>query len=361
MAHKVKNNHYVATHRSGVDSPSSGGYIHRASSREENDSHRAPSERTLSEYTTMDERTRSPSGEHRNGRRHQHTNGSPRADSGSDVYVTSAAYRPPSEISRQSRAPRSVYSYRSAVAPSVASTHRSKVSRKAGVKVDAMAAPNPFCPNVKGMCCLMLLLNLGLILVTLGFVIVLQFFEPLFVCRQSRAPRSVYSYRSAVAPSVASTHRSKVSRKAGVKVDAMAAPNPFCPNVKGMCCLMLLLNLGLILVTLGFVIVLQFFEPLFVWILGIVFLIFGFITLVGSLIYCVVLCRENPYPRYPDDFYWTHHWSKTIGPSEIHYSASEKQYIKNGNSDRYNKYNGKYSDRESAKGYSDRESKLSRY
>ncbi|CAG4962831.1 uncharacterized protein LOC123694157 [Colias croceus] len=277
MAHKLKNNHYVATHRSGVDSPSSGAYLHRASSRDENDSHRAPSERTLSEYTTMDERTRSPSD--RTGRRH--ANGSPRADSASDVYVTSAAYRPPSEISRQ-----------------------------------------------------------------------------------SRAPRSVYSYRSAVAPSVASTHRSKVSRKAGVKVDAMAAPNPFCPNVKGMCCLMLLLNLGLILVTLGFVIVLQFYEPLFVWILGIIFLIFGFITLVGSLIYCVVLCRENPYPRYPDDFYWTHHWSKTIGPSEIHYSASEKPYRQNGHSvtsDRYNKYNGKYSDRESAKGYSDRESKLSRY
>ncbi|KAL4703259.1 hypothetical protein ACJJTC_018024 [Scirpophaga incertulas] len=277
MAHKVKNNHYVATHRSGVDSPSSAAYLHRSSPRDENDSHRAPSERTLSEYTTMDERTRSPSGEPRheprNGRR---KNGSPRADS--DVYVTSAAYRAPSEISRQ-----------------------------------------------------------------------------------SRAPRSVYSYRSAVAPSVASTHRSKVSRKAGVKVDAMAAPNPFCPNVKGMCCLMLLLNLGLILVTLGFVIVLQFFEPLFVWILGIVFLIFGFITLVGSLIYCVVLCRENPYPRYPDDFYWTHHWSKTIGPSEIHYSSSEKPYRQNGNGDKFNKYNGKYSDRESAKGYSDRESKLSRY
>ncbi|KAL0822292.1 hypothetical protein ABMA28_004401 [Loxostege sticticalis] len=285
MAHKVKSNHYVATHRSGVDSPSSGAYLHRGSSRDENDSHRAPSERTLSEYTTMDERTRSPSGggDHRHDQRHErngrrHPNGSPKADSGSDVYVTSAAYRPPSEISRQ-----------------------------------------------------------------------------------SRAPRSVYSYRSAVAPSVASTHRSKVSRKAGVKVDAMAAPNPFCPNVKGMCCLMLLLNLGLILVTLGFVIVLQFFEPLFVWILGIVFLIFGFITLVGSLIYCVVLCRENPYPRYPDDFYWTHHWSKTIGPSEIHYNASEKPYRQNGHSDRYNKYNGKYSDRESAKGYSDRESKLSRY
>ncbi|KOB77740.1 Uncharacterized protein OBRU01_03611 [Operophtera brumata] len=51
MAHKVKNNHYVATHRSGVDSPSSGAYLHRASSRDENDSHRAPSERTVSEYT----------------------------------------------------------------------------------------------------------------------------------------------------------------------------------------------------------------------------------------------------------------------------------------------------------------------
>ncbi|KAL0822291.1 hypothetical protein ABMA28_004401 [Loxostege sticticalis] len=202
MAHKVKSNHYVATHRSGVDSPSSGAYLHRGSSRDENDSHRAPSERTLSEYTTMDERTRSPSGggDHRHDQRHErngrrHPNGSPKADSGSDVYVTSAAYRPPSEIR----------------------------------------------------------------------------------------------------------------------------------------------------------------------ILGIVFLIFGFITLVGSLIYCVVLCRENPYPRYPDDFYWTHHWSKTIGPSEIHYNASEKPYRQNGHSDRYNKYNGKYSDRESAKGYSDRESKLSRY
>lgn len=53
MAHKVKSNHYVATHRSGVDSPSSGAYLHRASSRDENDSHRAPSERTLSEYNTV--------------------------------------------------------------------------------------------------------------------------------------------------------------------------------------------------------------------------------------------------------------------------------------------------------------------
>ncbi|OWR53945.1 hypothetical protein KGM_212933 [Danaus plexippus plexippus] len=46
--------------------------------------------------STIDERKRSPSGgEHRSGKR---PNGSPR-DSGSEVYVTSAAYRPPSEIS----------------------------------------------------------------------------------------------------------------------------------------------------------------------------------------------------------------------------------------------------------------------
>lgn len=62
-----------------------------------------------------------------------------------------------------------------------------------------------------------------------------------------------------------STVRNKTGRKAGVVVETMAAPNPFCPNTKGVCCLLLLLNLGLILVTLGFVIVIQFFEPFFVW------------------------------------------------------------------------------------------------
>lgn len=88
------------------------------------------------------------------------------------------------------------------------------------------------------------------------------------------------------------TGRSNRSRRAGARIEAMSAPNPFCPNVKGVCCLMLLLNLGLILVTLGetfctiiqlfinycikvltvifgiisgFVIVIQFIEPLFVW------------------------------------------------------------------------------------------------
>lgn len=75
------------------------------------------------------------------------------------------------------------------------------------------------------------------------------------------APRSVYSVAS-----TAKTGRSgRSTTKRGAKIETMSAPNPFCPNVKGVCCLMLLLNLGLILVTLGFVIVVQFYEPVYVW------------------------------------------------------------------------------------------------
>lgn len=76
----------------------------------------------------------------------------------------------------------------------------------------------------------------------------------------AHGPRSLYSVASST-----KTGRSNRSRRAGARIEAMSAPNPFCPNVKGVCCLMLLLNLGLILVTLGFVIVIQFIEPLFVW------------------------------------------------------------------------------------------------
>lgn len=103
-------------------------------------------------------------------------------DTGSDIYVTSAVYKEPSEIGRfnttrtNHTSPRSLYS--------VASTHRSgksKSSRKMGAKVETMSAPNPFCPNIRSMCCLMLLINLGLILTTLGFLIVLQITEPVFV------------------------------------------------------------------------------------------------------------------------------------------------------------------------------------
>ncbi|VEN34250.1 unnamed protein product [Callosobruchus maculatus] len=280
MAKKVSKNHYIASPRlhhspTPVHMPRSAAYS------DGEESQRAPSERTLSEYTSVPYTVVNE----RNGRRYRHhqKNGSyhhdrsPRAPSalsrgsgydtnGSDIYVTSGAYKVPSEISRSSR---------------------------------------------------------------------------------TRAP-SHYSYRSAVAPSVASTARTKGSRKMGMTVEAMAAPNPFCPNIKGMCCLMLLLNLAIILVTLGFVIVIQFFEPLYVWVLGIVFLIFGFITLIGSLIYCVTICREFKSPRdvNPDDLYWTHHWQKNIGSSEIHYNTKDK-YADDRYSDRYSvsKLSGKYSDR----------------
>lgn len=87
---------------------------------------------------------------------------------------------------------------------------------------------------------------------------------------------------------------------------------------------------------------------LFFRVLGIIFLIFGFLTLVGSLIYCVVICREFKSPKdvNPDDFYWTHHWQKHIGTPEIHYKSEEK-FADDRYSDRYSvsKLSGKYSDR----------------
>lgn len=191
-------------------------------------------------------------------------------DTGSDIYVTSAAYRAPSEISRYS-------------------AH-----------------------------------------------------QPL---SSSRGPMSLYS----VASSAKTGKSNRSTRKSGAMIETMSAPNPFCPNVKGVCCLMLLLNLGLILVTLGFVIVLQFSEPVFVWILGIVFLVFGFLTLIGSLIFCVFVCRDAKTPSQlrDEDLYWTHHWQKNIGytPQEINYKTD--------------RYPDNYSDRYSiskASRYSDQES-----
>ena len=54
---------------------------------------------------------------------------------------------------------------------------------KAGVVVETMSAPNPFCPNTRGVCCLMVLVNLAIILVAIGFIIVLQLHDPTFVSR----------------------------------------------------------------------------------------------------------------------------------------------------------------------------------
>ncbi|XP_037936303.1 uncharacterized protein LOC119670208 [Teleopsis dalmanni] len=289
---KIKSGHYVATHgRLTPDPP----YVHsnRGYSTDGEESHRAPSERTMSEYTIAHERS-SPHGQHYNSSRKsrvnisQHTNNTNSrslmgstpmrtssvlsydhgGDAGSDIYVTSGAYKAPSEISR--------YSHR---------------------------------PHSRG------------------------------------GPRSVYS----VASTAKTGRSSRSTTKRGAKIETMSAPNPFCPNIKGVCCLMLLLNLGLILVTLGFVIVVQFYEPLYVWVLGIIFLVFGFLTLIGCMVYCVYVCHDAKTPSQirNEDLYWTRHWQKNIGytPQEINYKADKYDAY----SDRYSvsKISGKYSDRES--------------
>lgn len=211
-ARKVRKGHYIATPSHKSSSPPYSSSINRAYF-SDGDESRAPSERTLSEYTMANERTTTPPQAPARKSRDKSRNGSnevyaegprslssppsrppPRAPSAlsydhggenGDIYVTSAAYKTPSEISRYSmphrtynvHKPRSVYSVASS-----RRTGRSHTSRRMGAKVEAMSAPNPFCPNnLRGVCCLMLLINLGLILVTLGFVIVIQFVEPLFV------------------------------------------------------------------------------------------------------------------------------------------------------------------------------------
>ncbi|XP_045463533.1 uncharacterized protein LOC123673138 [Harmonia axyridis] len=125
-------------------------------------------------------------------------------------------------------------------------------------------------------------------------------------------PPSEYSPPSIRAPSGVSYDR-RSQRSGGVKLEAYTAPNPLCPNTRGLCCLMLLFNLAIILVTLGFVIVIQFHEPIIVWILGIIFVIFGCLTLIGSLIFCVTIFREAKNPNEVDGIYWTNHWQKKFG------------------------------------------------
>jgi len=112
------------------------------------------------------------------------------------------------------------------------------------------------------------------------------------------------------------------STKAGVIVETMSAPNPFCPNTRGVCCLLILINLAVILVALGFIIVLQLPEPAFVWNIGIVIVVAGFATVFVALLYCTCICKEsqrvapdgNPYNQ---ELYWTHHWQKNITIPEI--------------------------------------------
>ncbi|XP_035742977.1 uncharacterized protein LOC118450998 isoform X3 [Vespa mandarinia] len=86
--------------------------------------------------------------------------------------------------------------------------------------------------------------------------------------------------------------------------------------------------------------VIQFFQPLIVWILGIVFLVFGFLTLIGSLVYCVHVFRNanHPHDINPEDLYWTRYWQKQVGSApEVFYKAEDK-YQEDGYSDHYSKY-----------------------
>lgn len=120
---RLKNGHYVATRNAGTDTVD---YAHsnRGYWTDGEESQRAPSERTLSEYTTANERNTSPPHLHSQKYRADRSLNSgpknlgplygppptrvpPRApsalsyenggDTGSDIYVTSAAYRAPSE------------------------------------------------------------------------------------------------------------------------------------------------------------------------------------------------------------------------------------------------------------------------
>lgn len=281
LQHQHQHQHHHNNHNHHTGSRSAN---HRGYSTDGEDSRGAPSDRTMSEYMIANERTSTttPPGRKHRSRRSRSQDGRPSRthsnashhsvgtarhyDDASDIYVTAAAYRPPSEISRGSR-----YS-------------------------------------------------------------------------QHSKPASMYSYRSGppVAPSEISTVKTKVSRRPGVTIETMSTPNPFCPNTKGICCLMLLLNLGLILVTLGFVIVIQFFEPLFVWVLGIIFLIFGFLTLMGSLIYCVYVCRDVKTPKQVamQEPYWAHHWQKSFGATpDVHYKVDKYP------SSDYDRHSDRYSDR----------------
>lgn len=85
-----------------------------------------------------------------------------------------------------------------------------------------------------------------------------------------------------------------------------------------------------------------------------IFLVFGFATLVGCMIYCVTVCRDAKTPSQVqnEELYWTKHWQKNIGyvPNEISYKT-DKFDEADKYSDKYstaNKYGGKYSSRENS-------------
>lgn len=148
--------------------------------------------------------------------------------------------------------------------------------------------------------------------------------QPEFFTRMPTSELSQGSYRTyRTAPPYTedATMRSKTSKRGGIVVETSRAPHPLCPNTRSCCCLLLLFNLGLLLICLGFVIVLQLNDPPFVWYLGVFMLVFGFVSIIVGLIFCAWMCREgSPDAPLPpnSELYWTHHWRKTIYMPEHH-------------------------------------------
>jgi len=119
---------------------------------------------------------------------------------------------------------------------------------------------------------------------------------------------------------------SKTKRSGHITGSLDIAENPLCPRIRGLCCLIILFNLAIILVCLGFVVVCQLFEPAFAWWVGLFILIFGFVTLIGCFIYCFVICREHKQEMEEKngELQWTHHWSKTMRFGEINYDNQQE-------------------------------------
>lgn len=140
--------------------------------------------------------------------------------------------------------------------------------------------------------------------------------QPPPVSEYSHYAPSHRTHRSGVSDG---TTKTKTSRHGNLMMETMAAPHPCCPNTKGVCCLMLLLNLAILLIALGFVIILQLFNPPFVWFIGLALLIGGFCALIFCLVYCVWVCKDAHRINEQGELYWTHHWQKQWG-----YQPSEK-------------------------------------
>ncbi|CAG0882378.1 unnamed protein product [Cyprideis torosa] len=122
---------------------------------------------------------------------------------------------------------------------------------------------------------------------------------------------SASSYGHAAPPPSASyvSHHDNSRKRA--EVETMITPNPYCPSTWNTCCLMILLNLALLLIVIGFILTLQTITFTLEWYTGISMLVVGFLTLLGTILFCVHVCRDR---RDPDDLtspHWAHHWKRS--------------------------------------------------